>query len=105
MQTFHTTHWHPASKPKIPLPTYEQLYCYCFDQNKEKVIADLRNGERDVSKDDEAIIEQIKMEKSMVEQQLSKAEGQLEQLRTELTVHHDYMKSHRSVDVLNLARS
>ena len=50
------------------------------------MIADLRDGQRDVSKDDEAIIEQIKMEKSMIEQQLSKAEQQLEQLRTELMV-------------------
>ena len=53
------------------------------------MIADLRDGQRDVSKDDEAIIEQIKMEKSMIEQQLSKAEKQLEQLRTELMVCHN----------------
>ena len=52
------------------------------------MIADLRDGHRDASKDDEAIIEQIKMEKSMVEQQLSKAEHQLEQLRAELMVCH-----------------
>ena len=53
------------------------------------MIADLRDGQRDVSKDDEAIIEQIKMEKSMIKQQLSKAEKQLEQLRTELMVCHN----------------
>ena len=53
------------------------------------MIADLRDGQRDVSKDDEAIIEQIRMEKSMIEQQLSKAEKQLEQLRTELMVCHN----------------
>ena len=89
----------PSSPQTLNAIAYELLYCYCCGQNKEKVIADLRNGERDASKDDEAIIEQIKMEKSMVEQQLSKAEGQLEQLRIELTVHHNYMKSHRSVDI------
>ena len=53
------------------------------------MIADLRDGHQDASKDDEAIIEQIKMEKSMVEQQLSKAEQQLEQLRIELMVCHN----------------
>lgn len=59
-------------------------------QSKEKLIGDLRDGHRDVNKDDEAIIEQIKMEKSMVEQQLNNTEKQLEQLRAELMVcNHD----------------
>lgn len=53
------------------------------------MIANLRDGQRDVSKDDEAIIEQIKMEKSMIEQQLSNSEKQLEQLRTEIMVCHN----------------
>lgn len=64
------------------------------------MIADLRDGHRDTSKDDEAIIEQIKMEKSMVEQQLSKAEHQLEQLRAELMVHHNCNCTHTSVHVI-----
>lgn len=55
-------------------------------QNKEKVIADLRDGQYDVSKDDEAILEQVRMEKSMVERQLSNAKQQLEQLKTEIMV-------------------
>ena len=74
------------------------LFYHC--QNKEKVIADLRDGQRDVSKDDEAIIEQIKMEKSMIEQQLGKAEKQLEQLRTELMVCHNIVYSDLTVVVL-----
>ena len=64
------------------------------------MIADLRDGQRDVSKDDEAIIEQIKMEKSMIEQQLGKAEKQLEQLRTELMVCHNIVYSDLTVVVL-----
>lgn len=64
------------------------VLCYHHDQNKEKVIANLRDGQQDINKDDEAIIEQIRMEKSMVEQQLSTTERQLEQLRTELMVYH-----------------
>jgi len=53
------------------------------------VIADLRDGQRDVSKDDEAILEQVRMEKSMVEQQLGNAEQQLEKLKTEIMVLYD----------------
>ena len=52
----------------------------------EKVITDLQDGQQDFSKDNEAIIEQIK---SMVKQQLSKAD--MHRIISYITSHaHNY---------------
>jgi len=50
------------------------------------LIINLQEGQSGGGGVSEAILEQNKMEKRMIEQQLSNAEQQLEQLRSELSV-------------------
>ena len=55
-------------------------------QAKEKLITSLQEDHSGGGGVSEAILEQNKMEKRMIEQQLSSTEQQLEQIRTELSV-------------------